>query len=91
MHLEILITIGIFIAIIAFTIVSMRYVNRQEIKFYERAQDIETRIKENDDMTYEEVMELFNKLKHLIHSRSERHRFIEIVKMIEVRYKKEIH
>lgn len=87
---EHIITIVSVLFTVIFTVVCMKYLNKTEIKFYEKAQIIETKIKDDDDLTYDEIIVLLNTLKKYVKNRTERHRVIELIKMIEVRYHKEI-
>jgi len=82
-------TIVIFILLIYVIYILTRYINRKEIKFYEYAQMIETKLKDDDDVTLEEIRTLYNILKKLLHTRNERHRFVEVTKMIQVKFKVE--
>ena len=82
-------TIVIFILLIYVIYILTRYINRKEIKFYEYAQMIETKLKDDDDVTLEEIRTLYNILKKLLHTRNERQRFVEVTKMIQVKFKVE--
>lgn len=87
---HLLINASFFVVTITFVIISMKYLNKSEIKFYEKAQIIETKIKDDDDLTFDEIVLLFKNLKKYTHGRNAHHRVIELRKMIEVRFHKEL-
>lgn len=87
---EYYITVIMCCVAILFVIFGMKYLTKIEIKFYEKAQNLETKLKDDDDMIFDEAIELFNKINKMAHLRSDYHRIIELTKMIEVRYHKEL-
>jgi len=85
----IIVTISACILIIVGIIIMMSYLHRKEIKFFEDAERMEILLKTNN-ITYDAAIEDLNKLRKNVKNRDERHRYYQIVKLIELKFNTDI-
>lgn len=76
------------LAIIGISVL-VSYLHRKEIKFFEDAERIEILLKTNS-ITYDVAMEDLNRLRKNVKNRDERHRYYQIVKLIELKFNTDI-
>jgi hypothetical protein len=89
MSIETIATIGTGVLAFIGIAILVSYIHRKEIKFFEDAERIEILLKTNS-ITYDVAIEDLNKLRKNVKNRDERHRYYQIVKLIELKFNTDV-